>query len=1023
MKLKLDVLTNVKESVKRLGELSKSIGTVTKSTKKTTAGFKSAKKGMKSLGSETKSLNTDATKLNKSLKGVGGSLGGIKQLIGAGIFYKISGGVADTMRDALGMIEILNLFEVSMGTLAVKTDKALMGLAESTGLNLTSLRQSVGTYGLLARSMGATDAQASKLGVNATQLAVDLSSLMNVPINQVMRDLRSGLLGQSETVYKYGIDITEASIAVEAMRQGITKTVRAMSQGEKMMLRYNVMMNTTRLAQGDFAKTFATPANQLRILQERLFTLSQTFGTIFMPMLSAVLPYINAVVYALTKLMAVIAKFFGYEADFAEDQFGTFGGLEDGADSANAKLGKTKKALEAVKNAQSGMDELNVISEPKDSASGGSDGDGIGGGSIIEGMDLLGTNSMMEKINTAMEKTLAKLAKFAPLIFAIAGALLTLGLMNVFTVLTKVGGAMGLMSLGAFARALIPLIVIFSGIWIYASNVAKVFKEGLNINTLLQSLSGLVIILAGLAILFPAIAIPIAVVGALIGGLGLAIAHGLAPAISSTDLFSEGVSDLTKSKIEPFLEGMQGLGAELNKLDWGNIVIDDSIVKNISDQAKAIADSVLNELSADRNTALASMELLKDKYGEKEFSDLLKSTNNYYDSQSKVVSDGQARIDEILQKASDNKVALSEAESIEIQKIKDSWMDIGLKSFSAGEVEYKKIMTDLKDNAIAINVEQSSAILKSSMETRDGTIDNAKAQYSQLLLEADNMLEVGAINQEQYEKMVEVAGTTKDETIALAETQYDGIYNTTMEKLGKTGKYIDKETGDIKNNWEVFSDTMTKKTEKMGEDIKKSLSEFGENVGLAFKSMKETALGHWATLTNGLKLGFIGFANLIISVFENLLNGIIGKISDVTLSIKGMIDKYNEVAKVMPLLKEISFSIPTFNNVSFSKFGLNDAGNIKMYANGGFPDVGSMFVANENGVEMMGNIGGKTAVVNNDQIVEAVSTGVAKAVAGVMGNKSEQPIILTLDGEVIYTSQQKISRGRGANIGMGAFAR
>ena len=116
--------------------------------------------------------------------------------------------------------------------------------------------------------MGMVDEQAQILSTNTYHLALDIASLNNVPIQQAMEDLRSGLVGQSETVYKYGIDVTEASLKTEALAEGITKSVRNMSQGEKMALRYNVMLKSTGLAQGDFAKTIASPANQFKIFRK-----------------------------------------------------------------------------------------------------------------------------------------------------------------------------------------------------------------------------------------------------------------------------------------------------------------------------------------------------------------------------------------------------------------------------------------------------------------------------------------------------------------------------------------------------------------------------------------------------------------------------------------------------------------------------------------------------------------------------------------------------------------------------------
>jgi len=81
-------------------------------------------------------------------------------------------------------------------------------------------------------------------------------------------------------------------------------------------------------------------------------------------------------------------------------------------------------------------------------------------------------------------------------------------------------------------------------------------------------------------------------------------------------------------------------------------------------------------------------------------------------------------------------------------------------------------------------------------------------------------------------------------------------------------------------------------------------------------------------------------------------------------------------------------------------------------------------LAREAGAEMVGSIGGKTAVANNDQIVEAVSQGVARAVAGVMGGGGQViENVVNLDGDVLYRNQQQVARRRGKDFGMGVFAR
>lgn len=101
--------------------------------------------------------------------------------------------------------------------------------------------------------------------------------------------------------------------------------------------------------------------------------------------------------------------------------------------------------------------------------------------------------------------------------------------------------------------------------------------------------------------------------------------------------------------------------------------------------------------------------------------------------------------------------------------------------------------------------------------------------------------------------------------------------------------------------------------------------------------------------------------------------------------------------------------------------------NIEMFANGGFPRSGELFVAREAGPELVGSIGGKTAVGGNDQIERAIFNAVLTAMSQAMANGSSQPIELNqkieLDGDVIYNNQQRVSARRGINFGLGAFQR
>jgi len=361
----------------------------------------------KKINNSFANMTKDANRANATVSGLAGSFARLGRL-GATAFAlkQVADVMVVTTNSALETIETTNLFNVSLGSMAEEAYKTVDALNEVFGLDTTNLMNSAGTYAMLARSMGMSAEQAKVLSTNTSRLAIDLASLTNTSVNQVMQDLRSGLVGQSETVYKYGIDVTEAGIKAEAMAQGITKSVRNMSQGEKMALRYSAMIRQTSLAQGDFARTIDTPANQLKILQSRFTTLSRSIGSIFIPVLGAILPYANAVVMVLIKLANAIASFMGYKAPEVKNTESGMTGIADEADNATDAIGGVGKAVKKMKNSLLGIDEINLLPSQDDSAGAGG-GTGVGGASILDGMELVDMGGMLANIQSKTDEAFA----------------------------------------------------------------------------------------------------------------------------------------------------------------------------------------------------------------------------------------------------------------------------------------------------------------------------------------------------------------------------------------------------------------------------------------------------------------------------------------------------------------------------------------------------------------------------------------------------------------------------------------
>ena len=162
---------------------------------------------------------------------------------------------------------------------------------------------------------------------------------------------------------------------------------------------------------------------------------------------------------------------------------------------------------------------------------------------------------------------------------------------------------------------------------------------------------------------------------------------------------------------------------------------------------------------------------------------------------------------------------------------------------------------------------------------------------------------------------------------------------------------------------------------------------------------------------------FVNIKDGILAAFKTIVNGLINGINSVIAS------PFNAINNALTTIKNVSIA----GLRPFSGIGTIPVPRIPTLADGGMlNNNGQLFIAREAGPELVANIGGRTAVMNNDQIVESVSAGVYQAVLAALGGNNDDDgntnIVINLDGEKIYENQQKIARGRGYNLGMGAFS-
>lgn len=199
-----------------------------------------------------------------------------------------------------------------------------------------------------------------------TRLASDMSSLTNVDLETVMQNLQSGLAGQSRVMYKYGVDITNATLQTYALQYGIDEAVSSMTQSEKMQLRILAILDQMRIAWGDQADTINTVANQYRIFKQQVSNLGRTIGDFFMPIIKNVLPVINGLIIALRQLFYTMGFTLWGENWLKDAMDSISGSATTEIEDLETSLEDATDAAKKLKTNLLGIDELNVVSNTED---------------------------------------------------------------------------------------------------------------------------------------------------------------------------------------------------------------------------------------------------------------------------------------------------------------------------------------------------------------------------------------------------------------------------------------------------------------------------------------------------------------------------------------------------------------------------------------------------------------------------------------------------------------------------------
>lgn len=286
-----------------------------------------------------------------------------------------------SIETASDLAEVQNVVDTAFGESKQKMEDFADTAVKTYGISKLTAKQTGSNFMAMAAGMGLANDSASDMAMALTGLSADMASFYNVGQDVASTALKSIFTGETETLKQFGIVMTDANLQAYALSKGITKSTADMSQAEKVQLRYNYVMSQTALAQGDFAKTSDSWANQTRILSEQWKEFGATIGTVLMNVLLPAVKAINSVLSQLISLAQgaarALSKAFGFElSNSADEAQSIVKSTSQAADNYSDIADNAQQAQEAQEGSLASFDQMNKLNDESKSDSTGVSGAG-----------------------------------------------------------------------------------------------------------------------------------------------------------------------------------------------------------------------------------------------------------------------------------------------------------------------------------------------------------------------------------------------------------------------------------------------------------------------------------------------------------------------------------------------------------------------------------------------------------------------------------------------------------------------
>ncbi len=326
------------------------------------------------------------------------------------------------------LAEVQNVVDVTFPSMTARVDEFAKSAITSFGLSETMAKKFTGTFGAMAKAFGFSEQQAYDMSSTLTGLAGDVASFYNISQDEAYTKLKSVFTGETETLKDLGVVMTQSALDAYAMANGFGKTTQAMSEAEKVALRYQFVQDKLAAAQGDFSRTSGSWANQVRILNLQFDSLKATIGQGLINLFTPVIRVINAIIGKLATLANAFKSFTELitgnkstgssgssiaDMGVAATDAGT--GLENASGAADNMASSANKAGNAAKKAAKemrslmGFDQINKLSEQTEDSADSGDTGGSGGGGSASGLGSAVDFGSLAQGETVIDKTDKKL--------------------------------------------------------------------------------------------------------------------------------------------------------------------------------------------------------------------------------------------------------------------------------------------------------------------------------------------------------------------------------------------------------------------------------------------------------------------------------------------------------------------------------------------------------------------------------------------------------------------------------------